>query len=728
MGLLNALKEILGIAPVNIGELNRQATHARPSPPPVPPRVDPLEGIEITEEYRTVAKLIDARFPIVFVSGKAGTGKTTLIHYLRHTNKNVVVVAPTGVAALNVMGTTIHSYFRFPPRIVTDEDIKEVKDRRLYTKLDLLVVDEISMVRADLVDAMDKFLRVNGKHQDRPFGGTQLLLVGDLFQLPPVVTRSEESVLFARKYSSPFFFSAKSLENCQLAPVELGKIFRQRDPVFTDMLNKVRVAEELDTVIPKINTTCSAPGTDSQHIITLTCTNVAADQVNARELARLPGEPRVFVGEVSGRFAVEDEKLPAPLNLELKLGAQVMFTKNAEQKRWVNGTLGRVIAFKESSIQVELITDHPGALHEVQRVKWESFKYVYDYANDKIKPVTTGQYIQYPLMLAWAVTIHKSQGKTLERVRVDLGDGAFASGQVYVALSRCRSLSDISLARPIDQQEVKCDQRIKRFYLALAGLQSTVQTAAQPQDEAPISVPSDRSIKSDNQTLWCANGNGYWIYEAGKLMPAETTSAWRGDDLLVYNSVSHKYYLLEDYKNRADNQLRPAKSIKSDNQTLWCNDGKSYWLYEAGIAINNQTTSAWRENDLLVYHSASSRYFLLEDYKNRADNQLRPAKSIKSDDNKKLEFLEEKQKCEQLLSDNDGKQSRLETLGKIPFQNQVKSKSSLLASIKHDEFLAKALEREQQAELEKHRKREEIWQLCADEVEEVNIPRQSRGL
>lgn len=493
MGLLDALKDILGITPVNIGELNRQATHARPSPPPVAPRVDPLEGIEITEEYRTVAKLLEGGFPIVFVSGKAGTGKSTLIHYLRHTfKKNVVVVAPTGVAALNVKGATIHSYFRFPPRIVTDEDIKEVKDRRLYTKLDLLVVDEISMVRADLVDAMDKFLRVNGKYQNRPFGGTQLLLVGDLFQLPPVVTRSEESVLFARRYTSPFFFSAKSLENCQLAPVELGKIFRQRDPVFTDMLNKVRVAEQLDTVIPTINTTCSATGRDGQHIITLTCTNAAADQVNAGELGKLPGEPRVFTGEVSGKFAIEDEKLPAPLNLALKPGAQVMFTKNDEQKRWVNGTLGRVTAFKEASIQVELITDHPGALHEVQRVKWESFKYEYDYTDDKIKPVTTGQYIQYPLMLAWAVTIHKSQGKTLERVRVDLGDGAFASGQVYVALSRCRSLTDISLARPIDQHEVKCDQRIKRFFLALAGLQANIEVVAQQDDQTPISVPTDR--------------------------------------------------------------------------------------------------------------------------------------------------------------------------------------------------------------------------------------------
>lgn len=482
MGLLDALKEMLGISPVNIGELNRQATHARPKPPPVEQPPDPLEGIEITDEYRKVSELLEAGFPIVFVSGKAGTGKSTLIHYLRHTfKKNVVVVAPTGVAALNVQGSTIHSFFRFPPRIVTDDDIEEVRDRQLYGKLDLLIVDEISMVRADVVDAMDKFLRLNGRHSDRPFGGTQLLLVGDLFQLPPVVNRQEESVLFARRYTSPYFFSAKSLEDCQMAPIELGKIFRQRDASFTDMLNKIRVAEQLDSVIPTINSSCTASESEGQHIITLTCTNAAADRENQKELAKLPGAARVFTGEVSGRFALKGEKLPSPLNLELKPGAQVMFTKNDERKRWVNGTLGRVVAFKEASIQVELISDHPGALHEVQRVKWESYKYKYDYTEDRIIPVTTGQYVQYPMMLAWAVTIHKSQGKTLEKVRVDLGNGAFASGQVYVALSRCRSLEDIHLVRPIQQNEIKCDESIKRFYLALAGM----QPEARPENPVP---------------------------------------------------------------------------------------------------------------------------------------------------------------------------------------------------------------------------------------------------
>lgn len=489
MGLLDAFKDILGISPVNIGDLNSRATHKRSQPPVPIVTHDPLEGIEITDEYRTVKALIEKGVPIVFVSGKAGTGKSTLIRYLCHVlDNNVVVVAPTGIAALNVMGATIHSFFRFPPRIIADEDIKEVRDRNLYTKLDVLIVDEISMVRADLIDAMDKFLRLNGRYSDRPFGGTKLLLIGDLFQLPPVVTREEESVLFARRYTSSFFFSSKALQDCQLVPIEMTKVYRQNDTKFTDMLDKIRVAEDLELVIPSINAQCDGRPENNDSLITLTCTNAKADQVNKKELHKLSGESRTFTGEVSGKFAVKDAKLPSPINLTLKPHAQVMFTKNDSLKRWVNGTLGRITVIKNASVQVELITDHPGAIHEVQRVKWESYKYEYDYAEDKIKTAATGLYTQYPLMLAWAVTIHKSQGKTLENVRVDLGNGAFASGQVYVALSRCRSLKDLSLIRPIDMREVKCDERIKRFYLTLAELQTQVKLGI----EAPEDVTVNR--------------------------------------------------------------------------------------------------------------------------------------------------------------------------------------------------------------------------------------------
>ena len=473
MGLLDAIKGILGIAPVNVGDLNRRATYERARPPAPVVNLDPLEGIEITDEYRTVKALLEKSVPMIFVSGKAGTGKSTLIHYIRHVfDKNIAVVAPTGVAALNVKGVTINSFFRFPPRVVTDEYIKKVKDRHLYAKLDLLIIDEISMVRADLMDAMDKFLRLNGRCSDKPFGGTQLLLVGDLFQIPPVVNREEEAVLFARPYRSEFFFSSHSLQSCQFTPIELTKVYRQSDSTFMNLLDKIRFAENLDSAIPSINAECCGRP-ESKDSITLTCKNATADQINTAELRKLPGKIRTFTGDVFGKFAVKDAKLPSPLNLSIKPNAKVMFTKNDSQKRWVNGTLGRITAIKKASIQVELLTN--GAIYEVQRAEWESYKYEYDYTEDKIKIVVSGRYIQYPLMLAWAITIHKSQGKTLEKVCVDLGDGAFAFGQVYVALSRCRSLADLSLTRPIYISEVKCDERIKRFYLALAELQNQTE-------------------------------------------------------------------------------------------------------------------------------------------------------------------------------------------------------------------------------------------------------------
>lgn len=454
---------------VNIGKLNRQAIL---TPPQKGGRGEALPdsagGIEITDEYRRVEKLLNDGCPLVFVTGKAGTGKTTLIHYLREKlNKNVVVVAPTGVAALNVKGATIHSFFRLPPRIINDEDIKKVRKRVVYEKIGLLIIDEVSMVRADLIDAIDKFLRLNGPAAGEPFGGIQVLFVGDLFQLPPVVKRQEAEILAAREYESPFFFSAGVLQDREFLPVELTKIFRQTDAQFAAMLDQIRIAEGLDAVIPYINQRCISLSVENFSLITLTCKNAAADEINQLKLHKLPGEIRTFGGEITGKFDVQEERLPSPLNLQLKIGAQVMFTKNDERKRWVNGTLGRVVGFEEETVQVELVSGCPGEVHDVERVNWESIKYEYDLEEDKIRTAVIGTYTQFPLMLAWAVTIHKSQGKTLEKVRVDLDDGAFAPGQVYVALSRCRSLQDISLARPIRPAEIKCDPRIRRFYEAL---------------------------------------------------------------------------------------------------------------------------------------------------------------------------------------------------------------------------------------------------------------------
>jgi ATP-dependent DNA helicase PIF1 len=425
------------------------------------------EDIEVTDEYKKVLGWLKAGAPIVFVSGKAGTGKTTFIRYLREVfNEHLVVVAPTGVAALNIEGATIHSFFHFPPRVVTDDDVELVRDRRMYQKLSLLIIDEVSMVRADVIDAMDKFLRKN-RQSSEPFGGVQLLLVGDLFQLSPVVNHNEQEALNSMGYETPYFFSAEAFEECQMLFQDLNKVYRQSEPAFIDILNKIRLAEELDTGIPLINQRYIEDLDLNQTIITLTSTNRVADRINAEHLRDLSGAPMTFAGEVSGRFAVENTKLPSPLNLALKVGAQVMFTKNDGNRRWINGTLGKVVELNKDLIFVE-VTDSTGTfVHEVARVTWEYFKYRYDAISDVILPEETGRYTQFPLMLAWAVTIHKGQGKTLEKVQVDLGRGAFAYGQVYVALSRCRSLEDIYLMRPIQAEDVKCDPVVKDFYSAL---------------------------------------------------------------------------------------------------------------------------------------------------------------------------------------------------------------------------------------------------------------------
>lgn len=469
MSILESIKGLFGVKPIDIADLNRRATREYHNKRVLHPLSDSSLDIQVIPEYTRIHQLLEHGTPVVFVTGNAGTGKTTLVHYLRNVVKrNSVILAPTGIASLNVGGVTIHSFFRFPPKIIEDSDIKLVYDRKLYRKLDLLIIDEVSMVRSDLLDSIDKFLRKNRSSQ-QPFGGVQLLLIGDLFQLPPVVPASESRVLKSKGYTSPHFFSSFSLQNSSLVPIELRTVFRQEESAFIKILNQIRVAEDLETVLNQINDRCCRIDTHNVDI-TLTCTNHSADQINRKHLSQIQSREYSYQGRMKGRFSLEEDKLPSPLNLKLKAGSRVMFTKNDDQRRWVNGTLGVVDHLDEKSISVRLVAGQPGVLCDVLPVTWEAYKYLYDSDLDEIVAQKIGEYRQYPLMLAWAVTIHKSQGKTLERVLVDLGSGAFASGQVYVALSRCRSLDGIRLRRPIRETDVRCDPIIKRFYGALQEL------------------------------------------------------------------------------------------------------------------------------------------------------------------------------------------------------------------------------------------------------------------
>lgn len=430
------------------------------------------EEIEITPDYQAVIRAIDANDPFIFISGKAGTGKTTLIGYLKDkVSGNVVVVAPTGVAALQVKGVTIHSFFRLPPRIIfPKEDIKIVKDKRMYESIRLLIIDEISMVRADIIDAIDLFLRANGPKQGKPFGGIQVMFVGDLFQLPPVVTDSDMELLKDRGYDEAFFFNAMSLSGKKMTMIELKKIFRQKDKQFTDILNQIRVNEDIEEAIEILNRECyPKEGDERPYAITLTTTNKRADSINEAALDAVDGGSIEFLGVLEGTFNLDDRNLPSPVNLILKIGAHVMFTANDQMtpRRWVNGTIGTVKEFIGNTVRIEIQGESTSTIFDVASHAWEAYKYEIDLATGKITSLVVGGYQQIPLMLAWAITIHKSQGKSMSEVNIDLAGGTFASGQAYVALSRCRTLAGIRLKRPIKISDVHCEPDIKRFYDAL---------------------------------------------------------------------------------------------------------------------------------------------------------------------------------------------------------------------------------------------------------------------
>jgi len=407
--------------------------------------------IEITPDYQAVIDAIERQDPYIFVSGKAGTGKTTLIGYLREQIAgNVVVVAPTGVAALQVKGVTIHSFFRLPPRLIfPEEDIKPLRDKRLYKDIRLLIIDEISMVRADVVDAMDLFLRENGPHKGKPFGGIQVLFVGDLFQLPPVVSSGDMEVLSQRGYEGPYFFYAMALHRKDVTMIELSKIFRQKDERFAELLNRIRINQDIDEALDILNHECFT-------------------NANGAGLRALETEIKTYASKSTGKFNVDERNLPSAAKLGLKVGARVMFTATDPTfpKRWVNGTIGVVRELLPDKVKVLVQKGPYSNTVEVTTHQWESYRYEHDMMSGKISPQIIGTYEQIPLMLAWAVTIHKSQGKTLDKVKVDLSSGTFASGQVYVALSRCRSIEGITLQRPIQAKDVSCDEEIKRFYLS----------------------------------------------------------------------------------------------------------------------------------------------------------------------------------------------------------------------------------------------------------------------
>lgn len=414
------------------------------------------DDFELSDEFITGFNAIEKADRHLYVTGEAGTGKTTFLQYLRkQTKKQIIVLAPTGIAAINSHGQTIHSFFRFPPKLIQKEDIRRVYNAKgVFKHLELLIIDEASMVRADLLDAIDYSLRLNKGIYDLPFGGVQIVLIGDLYQLPPIVDREMKGV-YSKLYETPYFFSANVFQKITFHQLNLQKIYRQRDSKFKGLLNKLR-NQKLSTSDMQILNSKVAPefNETNEDYITLAPTNNAANAINEARLSKLEGEEFAYEAKIEGKF--DRASYPTEVDLRLKVGAQVLMIKNNPGKGWVNGSIGEIVELKENLIKVSI----EGVVNEVNPHTWEKVIYKYDDKEKKIIEEVVGSFKQYPMKLAWAITIHKSQGLTLDKIIIDLDHGAFTHGQVYVALSRSRSFDNIVLRRPIAHRDIIFDERI----------------------------------------------------------------------------------------------------------------------------------------------------------------------------------------------------------------------------------------------------------------------------
>lgn len=425
-------------------------------------------GLEVTDEFERAIEAIELAGDNVFITGRAGTGKSTLLTLFRAiTDKQIAVVAPTGAAAINVGGQTLHSFFRFPPHPPSQFDIRKSDNAELYRSLDALVIDEVSMVRADLMDAIDKFLRINRGKKSRPFGGVQMIMIGDLFQLPPVVKTESEVRHIELYHGTPHFFGSTALQAAGMQTIELKRIYRQQDLAFVEALNAIRSGRVSDGHLALLNSRVEDTfdfGADDPAVL-LTPTNRVASRVNGQRLGQISGAHTVFEAQVTEKFGhVPENQRPAPTRLQVKVGAHVMFIRNDRDRRWVNGTMGRVAEIEEDSIRVVITDDDSdGASHWVNMETWEMYEYAVGEEKSELEMEVVGTFTQFPLRLGYAITIHKGQGKTLDHAIVDMGRGAFAPGQTYVALSRVRSLDGLVLTRPISRDDVKVDRDVVAF-------------------------------------------------------------------------------------------------------------------------------------------------------------------------------------------------------------------------------------------------------------------------
>lgn len=460
---------IVGIVAYAAGSSNkprakttRLAAPTEPAKPVTKPRLNikqaDISSIKLSAEQDRIFNLLETTNDHYYITGKAGTGKSVLLQYfVENSGKRVVVVAPTGVAALNIGGQTIHSFFKMPFDIAFEDLKVDYKLREILRNIDTVVIDEVSMVRVDLMEAISLKLQMARKNEE-PFGGVQMIMFGDLYQLPPVVTDGQLDRYFKHNFGGYYFFNAPAIKKANFHIYELSNIFRQKDAEFKDVLNAIRHGSFKESQLEVLNSRYNAIKPDTG-FITLAGHNSTVSAINHKKLAELPGEEKVYEAQIWGN--ITESSFPTEKKLRLKVGAQIMMLKNDTEKprRWVNGTLGIVTKLNDDLVRVNI----DGVEHTVNPASWDKIQYDYDPDERRLDKKVISSFKQLPIRLAWAITIHKSQGQTYQSVAVDLSDGAFAHGQTYVALSRCVSLDGLYLDSPIRHNDVIVDPDIVHF-------------------------------------------------------------------------------------------------------------------------------------------------------------------------------------------------------------------------------------------------------------------------